>query len=104
MHGIDQVPVAAWRELVAGNPILRLEVLKAITNNLNRPLSLQFFLLEDQRGIAAAALCQTLTRAAPRNSLDELLFGRAAVAARRLGFSSQPLPCCFTTPRCGTYR
>jgi predicted N-acyltransferase len=96
---LDQIPAAAWQDLVAGHPALRLEVLRAVSNSARRPLSLQCFLLEDSRGIAAAAVCETLGRGVLRNPLDELLFGRAAGPLRRLGCSSQPVLLCHNPAR-----
>jgi predicted N-acyltransferase len=90
-QGVEQLPESAWQSLVVGQPALRLEVLKAITNGATRPLRLQFFLLEDHMGLAAAAVCESVARSAVHNPLDALLFGRAARAVRRLGVSTQPV-------------
>jgi predicted N-acyltransferase len=96
-HGVEQVPESEWQGLVAGHPALRLEVLKAISNTATRPLKLQFFLLEDHQGLAAAAVCEPITTSAAHNPLDALLLGRAAGAARRLNVSSRPV-LVFHTP------
>ncbi len=96
-HGVEQVPESEWQGLVAGHPALRLEVLKAITNTAIRSLKLQFFLLEDHLGLAAAAVCEPITSSVAHNPLDALLLGRAAEAARRLGVSSRPV-LMFHTP------
>lgn len=96
-HGVEQLPESEWRGLVVGHPALRLEVLTAITNTAIRPLKLQFFLLEDHLGLAAAAVCEPITTSTAHNPLDALLLGRAAGPARRLGVSSQPT-LVFQTP------
>jgi predicted N-acyltransferase len=89
-HGVEQVPESEWQDLVVGHPALRLEVLNAITNTAIRPIKLQFFLLEDHLGLAAAAVCEPIAWSAAHNPLDALLLGRAAGPARRLGVSSGP--------------
>jgi len=55
-QGVEQLHKSEWQNLVYGRPALRLEVLGAIARNATRPLPLQFFLLEDQWGLAAAAI------------------------------------------------
>jgi predicted N-acyltransferase len=91
VHDLEQLPDAQWHGLVSGNPALRLEVLRAIARYPSRPLSLQVFLLEDQLGLAGAALCVTIGGRAAHNPLDALLFGRAAPLLRRLGVSTRPV-------------
>lgn len=90
-QGVEQLPESAWQGLVHGRPALRLEVLRAIVSNATRPLALQIFLLEDQRGLAAAAICEPVTAGCAHNPLDALLFGRAARAAGWLGVSTRPV-------------
>jgi predicted N-acyltransferase len=89
-QGVEQLPETQWQELVRGRPALRLEVLRAITGNATRALPLRIFLLEDQHGLAAAAICEPIASDSKHNPLDVLLFGRAVGAARRLGASTQP--------------
>jgi predicted N-acyltransferase len=96
-HGVEQVTESEWQSLVVGHPALRLEVLKAITNTATRSLDLQFFLLENHLGLAAAAVCESITASAAHNPLDALLLGRAAEPARWLGVSSRPV-LMFHTP------
>ena len=48
-------------------------------------MSLQFFLLEDEHGLAAAAICELLAASAVYNPFDILLFGGASRIARNLG-------------------
>jgi len=95
--GVEQLPETAWQSLVVGHPALRLEVLQAIQSTATRPIRLQFFLLEDEVGLAAAAVCEPVATSAMDNPLDALLFGRAAGAVRRLGVSTQPA-LLFMTP------
>jgi predicted N-acyltransferase len=54
-------------------------------------LSLRVFLLEDQLGLAGAAVCVPVASDSAYNPLDTLLFGRAARVLRRLGTSTQPV-------------
>jgi predicted N-acyltransferase len=88
---VEQLPDAEWQSLTLGHPAMRLEVLRAISNAASRPLPAQIFLLEDDRGIAAAAVCEPITASAAHNMLDALLFGRAERLVRRLRISTQPL-------------
>jgi predicted N-acyltransferase len=97
VQGVGQLPAAAWQELVAGRPSLRLEVLTAIEHTASRPLKLQFFLMEDGRGLAAAGICEVIASNATHNAVDALLFGRAAGAASKAGISTQPA-LVFETP------
>jgi predicted N-acyltransferase len=60
-------------------------------------LQLRFFLLEDNEGLAAAALCAVIATAAASNSLDAILFGRASSVAHALGVSTRPV-LVFNTP------
>jgi hypothetical protein len=91
VQDLEQLPDAQWHGLVSGNPALQLEVLRAIARYPSRPLSLQVFLLEDQLGLAGAALCVPVGRRAAHNPLESLLFGRAAPLLRRLGISTRPV-------------
>jgi predicted N-acyltransferase len=91
VRDVEQIPQALWQSLVVGRPALRLEVLGAIAKAASRPMSLQFFLLEDEHGLAAAAVCELLAAPALYNPFDALLLGRASRIARRLGVSTQPL-------------
>jgi predicted N-acyltransferase len=91
VQDLERLPEAEWHSLVSGNPALRLEVLRAIARYPSRPLSLEVFLLEDQFGLAGAAVCVPIRDNAARNSLDTLLFGRAAPLLRRFGVSTRPV-------------
>jgi predicted N-acyltransferase len=91
VQDVEQLPGAEWQSLVFGHPALHLEVLRAIAKTASRPLPLQVFLLEDQRGLAAAAVCEPIAASAAHNMLDTLLFGRAERLVRRLRVSTQPL-------------
>jgi predicted N-acyltransferase len=91
VQDVEQLPDAAWQSLVVGHPALRLEVLRAMAKAASRPLPVQVFLLEDDRGIAAAAVCEPIMASGAHNMLDALLFGRAERLVRRLGVSTQPL-------------
>jgi predicted N-acyltransferase len=88
--GLAQIPESGWRELAFGHPAMRLEVLKAIENSPTRQLNLQVFLLENDAGLAAAAICESVTAPDAHNALDSLLFGRAMRAARMLAVSTLP--------------
>jgi len=91
VQDVEQLPGAEWQTLVFGHPALHLEVLRAIARAATRPLPVQIFLLEDQLGLAAAAVCEPIAASAAHNPLDTLLFGRAERLVRRLGVSTQPL-------------
>lgn len=91
VHDAEQLPDAEWQSLVLGHPALRLEVLLAIAKTASRPLPVRIFLLEDDRGIAAAAVCEPIAASAAHNMLDALLFGRAERLVRRLGISTGPM-------------
>ncbi|HEY6455936.1 MAG TPA: GNAT family N-acetyltransferase [Steroidobacteraceae bacterium] len=94
---IEQLPAAEWQRLTYGHPALRLELLKALAATARTVLPLRIFMLEDESGIAAAALCETVASNQTNSALDSLLFGRAAAAATRLGASSRPT-LLFRTP------
>lgn len=94
---VERLPADDWQRLVCGYPALRLEVLKAIVATARSALPLRIFLLEDEAGIAAAALCESVASRAPRSALDYLLYGRAAHTAVRLGASTKPT-LLFCTP------
>jgi predicted N-acyltransferase len=91
VQDVEQLPDAEWQSLVLGHPALRLEVLRVTAKAASRPLPVQIFLLEDDRGIAAAAVCEPITATAAHNMLDALLFGRAERLVRRLRISTRPL-------------
>ena len=91
VRDVEPIPEALWQALVVGRPALRLEVLGAISKAASRPLSLQFFLLEDKDGIAAAAICELFAASGVYSPLDALLFGGASRIARALGVSTKPL-------------
>lgn len=97
MDGVAALPKALWEDLVHGRPALRFEVLEAIRHAATRPLHLQSFSLEDDTGLAAAAICELVTASGSDNRLDGLLFGRATRVARVLGISSRPA-LLFMTP------
>jgi predicted N-acyltransferase len=88
---VTQLPESDWASLALGRPALRVEVLKAITQAATRPLPLQVFLLEGETGLAAAAVCEPVTTLEAHNSLEGLLFGRAARMVRATGASLQPV-------------
>lgn len=89
--GLAQIPESGWRDLAIGNPAMRFEVLKAIEHSATRHLNLQTFLLENDEGLAAAAICESVTAAGAYNPLDSLLFGRAMRVARILAVSTRPV-------------
>lgn len=89
--GFAQIPESGWRDLAIGHPALRFEVLKAIEHSATRHLNLQTFLLENDAGLAAAAICESVTAPDAHNPLDSLLFGRAMRAARILAVSTRPV-------------
>lgn len=89
-NGVEGLPKAYWDDLVHGHPELRFEVLKTIAHTATWPLHLQSFLLEDDTGLAAGAICEVVTAPGTPNKLDKLLFGRATRMAQSLGISSRP--------------
>ena len=89
--GVTELPESDWASLALGRPALRVEVLKAITRAAARLLALQVFLLEGETGLAAAAVCEPVTTLEAHNSLEGLLFGRAARMVRAIGASLQPV-------------
>jgi predicted N-acyltransferase len=91
VQDVEQLPAAEWQSLVLGHPALHLEVLRAATIAASRPLPVLIFLLEDERGLAAAAICEPIAVSAAHNMLDALLFGQAERLFRRLRVSTQPL-------------
>ncbi len=88
--GLAKIPESGWRELAFGHPAMRFEVLKAIEHSATRHMNLQTFLLENDEGLAAAAICEAVTAQDAHNPLDSLLFGRAMRAARILAVSTRP--------------
>jgi predicted N-acyltransferase len=89
--GLAQIPESGWQELAFGHPAMRLEVLKAIEHSAHRQLNLQTFLLENDAGLAAAAICASVIARDAHNALDSLLFGRGKRAARILAVSTRPV-------------
>jgi predicted N-acyltransferase len=87
---IGNLPEAEWQHLVYERPSLRIEVLKAIVATADNSVPLLVFLLEDDVGIAAAAICEQRVRRRVPGVLDSLLYGRAAHVAGWLGASTRP--------------
>jgi predicted N-acyltransferase len=94
---LEELPGDDWQRLVDGRPALRLELLRAVALHASRPICLQAFLLEDRNGLAAAGLCEFIATSSEHNSLDSLLLGRAAGAARKLRVSTRRV-LLFQTP------
>jgi predicted N-acyltransferase len=91
VQDLEQLPEAEWRNLVSGRPAWRLEVLRTIARNATEPLPLQIFLLEDQLGLAAAAVCVAVESDSTYNPLDTLLLGRAAGVLNKFRVSTRPV-------------
>jgi len=89
-RSVEELPASAWQRLVRGRPALRLEMLRTIGRHSTSPVPMQFFLLEDSEGLAAAAVCEPVATEASCNRLDTLLFGRAMPLLNRLGASTHP--------------
>jgi predicted N-acyltransferase len=79
-----------WQRIAVGHPALRHEVLRTLQTNANRPMALRVFLLEDDEGVAAAAIGEEVTAGDGHNPLDNALFGRARGAARSVGLATAP--------------
>jgi predicted N-acyltransferase len=94
---VERLPAAAWQQLASGHPALRLEVLRTLVATARIAMPLRIFMLQDESGIAAAALCEVISSHEPNSALDCLLFGRAVSLATRLGASSRPA-LLFRTP------
>lgn len=94
---VAQLPAAAWQQLASGHPALRLEVLQSFAATARDAMALRFFMLEDESGIAAAAVSEVIGPHVPQGALDSMLFGRALWLTARLGLSSQPV-LLFRTP------
>jgi len=88
---VAEIAKSDWQGLAAGHPSLRHEVLELLSDCLNRPRSLRFFLLEDASGLTAAAVCEVVLEARVPSPLDASLFGRGARLARALGVPTVPL-------------
>jgi hypothetical protein len=85
------VPAGPWRELTAGRPGLRLELLQSLENTAIRPLHLHAFLVEDAAGIVAAAVLRLFADRSVANPLDRVLFGRGVRVAQALRCTTGPL-------------
>jgi len=88
---LRQIPSAPWRELTRGRPGLHLELIRILAGQQNDQKPLAAFVIEDDAGFAAAAVCSRIGTSAPRNELDSCLFGRGARIARATGSSTGPL-------------
>jgi predicted N-acyltransferase len=91
VQDLELLPEAEWQALVRGRPAWRLEVLRTIARNATQPLPLRIFLLEDQSGLAAAAVCVAVAANSAHNPLDTLLLGRAAGVFHKFHVSTQPV-------------
>jgi predicted N-acyltransferase len=87
---MSEVSRPDWQKIAVGHPALRHEVLGALQTNANRTMVLRIFLLEDDEGLAAAAIGEQVSAGDPHNPLDSTLFGRARGLARRIGFATAP--------------
>lgn len=94
---VERLPADDWQRLMRGRPALRLEVLRAIAATASTALSLRVFMLVDEIGIAAAAVCECVREHEPFSVLDALLYGRARRLAAALGGSTRPT-LLFCTP------
>jgi predicted N-acyltransferase len=90
-----RLPDAAWRQLHLDHPGLRLEALQshAATDRTGTPL--RVFLLEDDAGIVAAAVCRVAAAGRP-TSATHLLYGRLAAPLSRVGLLRRPVLECRT--------
>jgi predicted N-acyltransferase len=79
-----------WQKIAVGHPALRHEVLQTLQTNANRSMALRIFLLEDDEGLAAAAIGEQVTAGDSHNPLDSALFGRARGVARSVGLATAP--------------
>lgn len=79
-----------WQRIAVGHPALRHEVLRTLQTNASRTLSLRIFLVEDEEGLAAAAIGEQVDTQNAHNPLDGVLFGRARGVARRVGLATAP--------------
>src|ERR1700735_1258076 len=84
------VSVPDWQRIAVGHPALRYEVLRTLQTNANRAMALRIFLLEDDAGLAGAAIAEQVDAGDPHNPLDSVLFGRACGVARRSGLATAP--------------
>jgi predicted N-acyltransferase len=94
---VERLPAAEWHRLVCGHPALRLEVLRAMAATAVDALPVQIFLLTDDTGIAAAAVCEQVAADQSPSALDYLLYGRAQRIAPAIGVSTRPT-LLFRTP------
>lgn len=79
-----------WQRIAVGHPALRHEVLRTLETSANRSMALRVFLLEDDQGLAAAAIGEEVTAGDFHNPLDSTLYGRARGVARTLGITTAP--------------
>jgi predicted N-acyltransferase len=79
-----------WQKIAVGHPALRHEVLRTLQTSATRPMALRIFLLEDDEGLAAAAIGEEVTAGDSHNPLDSALFGRARGVARSVGLATAP--------------
>ena len=91
LEDVRQLPPASWSALTKGRPGLQLEFMRVLAGPHGGDRPLAVFLVEDERGLAAAALCARIGASAGRNELDACLFGRGARIARATGGSTGPL-------------
>ncbi len=82
--------VAQWRAVTRGEPALRMEVLRSLGRQASRPLGMRAFVLEDDEGLGAAALCREILSSTEYSPLDSLLFGRARKFCNALRVGPRP--------------
>lgn len=87
---LSEVSRPDWQRLAVGHPALRHEVLETLQSHATRAMTLRAFLLEDEAGLAAAAIGEEVAAGHSHNPLDHVLYGRAGRVARGLGLSTAP--------------
>lgn len=87
---LSELAAEQWRRFAQGHPGLHLAVLQSLSEQSLKPLRFKAFVVEDAAGIAAAAVCQSVTQASQYSSLDSLLFGRARQLCAALRLHARP--------------
>jgi predicted N-acyltransferase len=86
---ILEVDAAEWDALSGGDILATHKWLVAVEQNTSENLGFRYFILRSSGRVVAAASCQT-QYSNQSAALDTMLYGSAAVAARRIGFGATP--------------
>lgn len=79
-----------WKAVSKSMPGFRIEVFRSLAEQSVEPRQFRIFVIEDDGGIHAAAVCQLVGDAGDLSPLDSLLFGRGRKLCDALRVSTRP--------------